>query len=77
MFTELGKINFKNMDFATSASTFFIVLLMPLTYSITNGIAAGFIIYTLIKVARKEFDDLNIGIISITGISLLVFILQG
>ncbi len=77
MFTELGKINFKNMDFATSTATFFIVLLMPLTYSITNGIAAGFIMYTLIKLTKKEFTDLNIGIISITFISLLVFILQG
>lgn len=77
MFTEFGKINFKEMDFASSAGTFFIVLLMPLTYSITNGIAAGFIIYTLIKLAKKEFNDLNIGIISITGISLLIFILQG
>ncbi|WP_373000420.1 NCS2 family permease [Sulfurimonas sp.] len=77
MFTELGKINFKEMDFATSAGTFFIVLVMPLTYSITTGIASGFIIYTLIKLAKKEFSDLNIGIISITGISLLVFILQG
>ncbi|WP_415397958.1 NCS2 family permease [Sulfurimonas sp. CS5] len=77
MFTELGKINFKEIDFATSAGTFFIVLVMPLTYSITIGIASGFIIYTLIKLAKKEFADLNIGIISITVISLLVFILQG
>jgi len=77
MFTELGKINFKEMDFATSAGTFFIVIIMPLTYSITTGIASGFIIYTLIKLAKKEFADLNIGIISITGISLLIFILQG
>jgi AGZA family xanthine/uracil permease-like MFS transporter len=77
MFTELGKVNFKEMDFATSSATFFIVLIMPLTYSITNGIAAGFIIYTLIKIAKKEFSDLNIGIILITAISLLVFVLQG
>lgn len=77
MFTELGKINFKKMDFATSAGTFFIVLLMPLTFSITNGIAAGFVIYTFIKVARKEYEDLNIGILLITLISFLVFILQG
>ncbi len=77
MFTELGKINFKKMDFATSSGTFFIVLMMPLTFSITNGIAAGFVIYTFIKLTKKEFDDLNIGIILITLISLLAFILQG
>lgn len=77
MFTELGKINFKKMDFATSSGTFFIVLMMPLTFSITNGIAAGFVIYTFIKLTKKEFHDLNIGIILITLISLLAFILQG
>lgn len=77
MFTELGKINLNEMDFATSSATFFIVLFMPLTYSITNGIAAGFVIYTLIKLIKKEFEDLNIGVLSITAISLLVFILQG
>ena len=77
MFTELGKINFEKVDLATSAASFFIVLLMPLTFSITNGIAAGFIIYTIIKFAKKETKELNIGIITMTFISFIVFILQG
>ncbi|PHR74461.1 MAG: guanine permease [Arcobacter sp.] len=77
MFTELGKINFEKAGFATGAAAFFIVLLMPLTFSITNGIAAGFMVYTIIKLARKEFSDLNIGILAITAISCLVFVLQG
>jgi len=77
MFTELGKINFEKTDLATSAASFFIVLLMPLTFSITNGIAAGFVIYTVIKFAKKETKDLNIGILAITLISFIVFILQG
>ncbi|AXX87598.1 NCS2 family permease [Malaciobacter marinus] len=77
MFTELGKINFEQVDLATSAGAFFIVTLMPLTFSITNGIAAGFLAYTIIKLTKREFSDLNIGILTITLISLLVFILQG
>jgi AGZA family xanthine/uracil permease-like MFS transporter len=77
MFSELGKINFEKVDFATSAAAFFIVLLMPLTYSITNGISAGFIVYTIIKLVKKETEDINIGIILLTFISLLVFILRG
>ena len=48
---------------------------MPLTFSITNGIAAGFLIYTIIKIAKREFQDLNIGILVITFISALAFIL--
>ena len=75
MFTELGKIKFEDTDLATSAGAFFIVLLMPLTFSITNGIAAGFIMYTLIKVVKRQTEDLNIGILVITFISALAFIL--
>ena len=75
MFTELGKINFEDSDLATSAGAFLIVILMPLTFSITNGIAAGFLIYTIIKIAKREFQDLNIGILVITFISALAFIL--
>ncbi len=76
MFTELGKINFEKSDLAISAASFLIVILMPLTFSITNGIAAGFIIFTLIKLAKKETTDLNLGLLTITVISLLAFILH-
>ncbi len=75
MFTELGKINFEDSDLATSAGAFLIVILMPLTFSITNGIAAGFLVYTLIKIGKKQFEDLNLGILVITFISALAFIL--
>lgn len=75
MFTELGKINFEDSDLATSAGAFLIVILMPLTFSITNGIAAGFLVFTLIKLVKREFSDLNIGIFVITIISALAFIL--
>ncbi len=54
---------------------FFIVTLMPLTFSITNGIAAGFLVYTIIKLAKGHYKDLNIGILTITFISLLAFVL--
>jgi len=75
MFTELGKINFEQTDLATTAAAFFIVILMPLSFSITNGIAAGFLVYTMLKLVKKEYKDLNLGILTITFISLLSFIL--
>ncbi len=77
MFTELGRMNFKDMDTATAAGAFFAILLMPLTFSITNGLAAGFVAYTIIKLAKGEFKDLNLGVIIIAIISLLVFIVHG
>jgi adenine/guanine/hypoxanthine permease len=76
MFTELGNINFKNNDLAVTSAAFLMVVLMPLTYSITNGFAAGFIVYTALKLLKREFEDINIGLIVITLISLLVFILH-
>jgi len=77
MFMELGRMNFKDMDIATASAAFFSILLMPLTFSITNGLAAAFVAYTIIKLARGEFKDLNIGIITIALISLIVFIVHG
>ncbi len=74
MFTELANINFK--DPAIAVSTFLIVIMMPLTYSITNGLAFGFLAYLMIKLAKKEFDDINIGVISLGVISLIVFLVH-
>ena len=76
MFMELGRMNFKEMDIATAAAAFFSILLMPLTFSITNGLAAAFVTFTVIKLAKGEFKDLNIGILVISIISLIVFIVH-
>lgn len=75
MFTELGKIKFDAIDTASKTAIFLIVIFMPLTYSITNGIAAGFLLYSIVKLVRREFKDLNLGIIVITLISALAFII--
>jgi AGZA family xanthine/uracil permease-like MFS transporter len=74
MFSELSHINFD--DIAINIATFLIVIMMPLTFSITNGLAFGFIAYLLIKLLKKEYESINIGIISLAFISLMVFIVQ-
>ena len=74
MFGELSHINFK--DTAIAVSTFLIVIMMPLTFSITNGLAFGLIAYVLIKLIKKEFKDINFGILFLTFVSLIVFIVQ-
>jgi AGZA family xanthine/uracil permease-like MFS transporter len=76
MFTELGKMNFEAMDIATASAAFFTVMMMPLTFSITNGLAAGFVAYTLLKVVQGKFSELNVGIYLITAISLIAFIVH-
>ena len=77
MFTELGRMNFKDMDTATASGAFLAILVMPLTFSITNGLAAAFVTYTIIKLAKGEFKDLNLGVLLISLISLIVFVVHG
>lgn len=74
MFSELSHVNFK--DTAIAVSTFLIVIMMPLTFSITNGLAFGLISYLIVKVIKKEYHDINIGIAFLTFVSLIVFIVQ-
>jgi AGZA family xanthine/uracil permease-like MFS transporter len=76
MFTELGKMDFKGMDIATARASFFTVMMMPLTFSITNGLAAGFVAYTLLKIVQRKLHELNLGIYLITAISLIAFIVH-
>lgn len=48
MMTQVAEIDWTDMENAIPA--FVTLALMPFTYSITNGIGAGFILYTFIKV---------------------------
>ncbi|KAA6229836.1 NCS2 family permease [Campylobacter sp. LR264d] len=74
MFDEVKHINFK--DSSISVSAFFTIIMMPLTYSITTGFAFGFMGYLIMKILKREFKDLNAGILIISLICLAVFILQ-
>ncbi len=73
MFSEVGKIDYK--DPASSAAAFFTVILMPLTYSITIGLAAGFVVFFLIKVVRKEWEQINAAVMVLFLISLLALVM--
>jgi len=50
-------INFSNLAFGIPAVL--IMTIMPLTYSITNGIGFGFIAYTLIRVVQGRARDVS------------------
>ena len=54
---DLNKIG--NVDFATGFAVLLIVFVMPLTYSITNGIGAGFIAYALLKAASGKMGEVS------------------
>ncbi len=74
MFSELANVNFKDISISTAA--FLTTIMMPLTYSITNGLAFGFLSYLLIKIFRREFKDVNLGIIALALISVFVFVFR-
>ena len=74
MFSELGNINFK--DPAIAVSTFLIVILMPLTYSITTGLSFGFMAYLLVRIMRREWEYVNIGVVVLALISFIVFLVH-
>ena len=77
MFTEIGRMDFENMDTAMAAGAFLTIIVMPLTFSITNGLAAGFIVYTVVKAFKGEIKELNLGVLLIALISLVVFVVHG
>jgi AGZA family xanthine/uracil permease-like MFS transporter len=55
---DLNKVG--NIDFATGFAVLLTLFVMPLTYSITNGVGAGFIAYSLLKVASGKAKDVSV-----------------
>jgi AGZA family xanthine/uracil permease-like MFS transporter len=54
---DLNKIG--NIDFATGFAVLLTVFVMPLTYSITNGIGAGFVAYVVLKAASGKMAEVS------------------
>src|SRR5260370_18915140 len=48
-----------NVDFATGFAILLTVFVMPLTYSITNGIGAGFLAYAFLKLVSGKSKDVT------------------
>jgi AGZA family xanthine/uracil permease-like MFS transporter len=66
---QLGEIEWNRIEIAIPA--FLTFILMPVTYSIANGIAMGFIAYTITMIAAGKRKELNL----LTYILAIVFIL--
>ncbi|MFC5833254.1 NCS2 family permease [Nonomuraea insulae] len=56
MMTQSKNVPWNDLDLAVPA--FLTIALMPFTYSITNGVGAGVIVYTLIKAVRGRFSEI-------------------
>ena len=60
-------------DIAESAPAVLAMITMPLTYSISNGIALAFIAYALIKILTGKFSKTSPAIWLIAALSVLSF----
>ncbi|MEV0202884.1 NCS2 family permease [Nonomuraea sp. NPDC050691] len=56
MMTQSRNVPWDDLEMAIPA--FLTIALMPFTYSITNGVGAGVVSYTLIKAARGKFGEI-------------------
>lgn len=58
--TQLKDIDWNDMT--VTSTVFMTIIMMILTYSISLGIAWGFIIYTVGKIATGKFEEINVGV---------------
>jgi AGZA family xanthine/uracil permease-like MFS transporter len=70
MMTQVAKINFS--DFSIAIPAFLTIILMPFTYSITNGIGAGLVSYVMIKVAQRKSKDVP-GLLWIIAAAFIIY----
>jgi AGZA family xanthine/uracil permease-like MFS transporter len=70
--TRQGVIDFKNLEEALPAVL--TMLVMPLTFSITNGIGAGFVSYVLVKVASGKARQVHPALYVVALIYLIYFL---
>lgn len=57
MVSSISEINFN--DFTEGLPAFMCIIMMPFTYSIANGVAAGIIFYTLLKVLTGNYKKIH------------------
>jgi len=75
MMEAFAKIAWDDLEEALPA--FFTVVFMPFSYSISNGIAAGFIFYVITKIVTKKAKEVHPIMYIVTILFLISFILSG
>lgn len=74
MIKNVLNINFK--DYTEGFPAFLIITMIPLTYSIVDGMAFGFIAYPIAKLAANKKEDVSLPMYTISIIFLINFILS-
>ncbi len=74
MMESIAKVNWG--EFEEAASAFFTAVIMPFTYSIANGVAAGFIFYVVTKITKGKAKDVHPIMYIVTALFLLRFLVD-
>lgn len=72
MMKNFTKIDFRNVD--TGFPSFLIIVLIALSYSISNGLAFGFLSFSLLRIFRGKFREIKPALWVINILCLLYFI---
>ncbi len=73
MMGAVTKINFD--DFTEALPAFFTIAIMPFSYSIANGIAAGIIFYPIMKIATGRQKEVNPIVYVLAALFIIRFVL--
>ncbi|WP_288221279.1 NCS2 family permease [uncultured Clostridium sp.] len=71
-----GIVHIDFNDISEAIPCFLIIVLIPLTFSIIDGIAFGFISYTIMKLATKKDKEISVTMYIISFIFIFYFILN-
>ena len=78
----IGSLMIKNAlnidfnDFTEGFPAFLIIAMIPLTFSIVDGMAFGFVAYPIVKLASKKYKEISIPMYMISFMFLVNFILH-
>ncbi|WP_407334452.1 NCS2 family permease [Enterovibrio sp. 27052020O] len=75
MMSSIKNVNWD--DFTDSVPAAVTALMMPLTFSISNGIALGFITYTVLKAGTGKFSDISIAMYALSILFVFKLIILG
>lgn len=74
MMQQITRIDWTDLEIAIPA--FMTIAIMPFSYSITNGIGAGFVTYVLIKTLRGKWSDVH-PLMFVTAAMFLLYFVSG
>ncbi|WP_300342403.1 NCS2 family permease [Nesterenkonia sp.] len=74
MMQQIVRIDWNDLEIAIPA--FMTVVIMPFSYSITNGIGAGFVTFVVIKVLRGKFREVH-PLMCITAAMFILYFVSG